>query len=90
MVTVTLIRPIMRGDSAINSITLREPNAGSLRGVRLTDLLNGDVDSVAKVLPRISEPAVQAHEITLMSAADLALVSGEIMSFFMPPEPVTE
>ena len=83
MATVKLTRPIKRGETEINSIDLVEPNAGSLRGTRLTDLLNGDVDAVVTVLPRISAPAIQKHEINLMSARDLALVTEEIIGFFM-------
>lgn len=86
MATVILSRPIQRGDTQITTLELTEPNAGSLRGTRLTDLLNGDVDAVVTLLPRISEPAIQKHEIAKMSARDLALVTEEIMAFFMVPQ----
>lgn len=91
MATVKLTRAIKRGETEINSIELIEPNAGSLRGTRLTDLLNGDVDAVVTVLPRISTPAIQKHEISQLSARDLGTVTGEIMAFFMDdPDPVPE
>lgn len=83
MATVKLTRAIKRGETEINSIELIEPNAGSLRGTRLTDLLNGDVDAVVTVLPRISTPTIHKHEISQLSARDLAMVTEEIMSFFM-------
>lgn len=86
MALVKLTRPIERGETTISEITLSEPNAGSLRGVRLTDLLNGDVDAVTTVLPRISDPAIQQHEIRQLSAADLAQIAGEIMTFFQPAQ----
>lgn len=91
MATVKLTRPIQRGETEINSIELIEPNAGSLRGTRLTDLLNGDVDAVMTVLPRISTPAIHKHEIIQLSARDLGTVTGEIMVFFMDdPDQETE
>ena len=83
MATVKLTRAIKRGETEINSIELIEPNAGSLRGTRLTDLLNGDVDAVVTVLPRISTPAIQKHEIIQLSARDLAMITEEIIVFFM-------
>lgn len=91
MAKVTLTRPIKRGETVIKSIELIEPNSGSLRGTRLTDLLNGDVDAVVTILPRISDPAIQKHEISQLSARDLGTVTGEIMGFFMDgPDPETD
>lgn len=83
-VKVKLTRPIMRGETEVSEFTLREPNAGALRGVRLSDLLNGDMDSLMVVLPRISEPPIQKHEIDQMGARDLGEVSGQVIGFFMP------
>lgn len=84
--TITLSRPLVRGETNITEVTLREPNAGSLRGLRLTDLLNGDVDSVATLLPRISEPSISSAEATNLAAVDLGQISGEIMGFFQPAD----
>lgn len=86
MVTIELLRPLERGETRIERLELREPSAGSLRGLRLTDLLNADVNSVAKLLPRISTPALTEAEITQLSAADIAQLSNEVMGFFMPSE----
>lgn len=36
---IDLDRPIPRGEGHINSITLRKPDAGALRGLVLSDLL---------------------------------------------------
>ena len=84
--TITLSRPLVRGETNITEVTLREPNAGSLRGLRLTDLLNGDVDSVATLLPRISEPSISSNEAVNLAAVDLGQISGEIMGFFQPAD----
>ena len=53
---VTLDQPIKRGTSEITNVTLRKPASGELRGVLLIDLLNMDVSSLIKVIPRISSP----------------------------------
>ena len=47
--TVTLDTPIRRGTTSIDSITLRKPNSGELRGVSLVELLQMDVGSLIKV-----------------------------------------
>lgn len=84
MTTITLNKPIKRGDTEIKEFDIREPNAGELRGIRLSDLLNGDIESLMTVLPRISSPILQKHEVSSLGAKDIATVAGEVMDFFMP------
>lgn len=84
MEKITLIKPIERGEEVIEQIEIREPSAGELRGVRLTDLLNGDIDSLITVLPRITIPALQKHEVNALCPQDIAILSGEVMGLFMP------
>jgi hypothetical protein len=81
---ITLIKPIERGDDIIEQVEIREPSAGELRGVRLSDLLNGDVDALVTVLPRITIPILQKHEVNALGAQDLATLAGEVMGLFMP------
>ena len=52
---IDLDRPIPRGEGHINSITLRKPDAGALRGIVLSDLLRMEAGAVADLLPRITE-----------------------------------
>lgn len=86
MAKMTLSRPIKRGDDEIKSIELKEPNTGSLRNLRMTDVLNGDVDSIKILVPRISSPSLTKEDMALVSAPDLAEMSGHIIGFFMPGE----
>ena len=39
-VTIPLEEPIQRGEQKIDKLTLRRPQAGELRGVRLAELTN--------------------------------------------------
>ncbi len=80
---ITLETPIPRGDDPITSITLRKPAAGELRGVALSDLLRLDVAALITVLPRISTPALTAHEVGQMDLVDLTALGGEVIGFFM-------
>ena len=81
--TVTLDTPIRRGTTSINSITLRKPTSGELRGVSLVELLQMDVGSLIKVLPRISSPSLTAVEVAGMDPADLLAIGGKIAGFLL-------
>ena len=79
--TVIFETSIQRGDTAITQVTLIKPTAGSLRGVRLADLCQSDVDSVLTVLPRITVPALTKPECNNLDPVDLIALSGKVISF---------
>lgn len=81
--TVVLDTPIRRGTTSIDSITLRKPNSGELRGVSLAELLNMDVNSLVKVVPRISTPTLTAVEVTSMDPADLFALGTKVSGFLL-------
>lgn len=81
--TVILDTPIRRGITAINNIILRKPNSGELRGVSLSELLQMDVNSLVKVVPRISSPTLTAIEVTSMDPADLFAIGTKVSGFLL-------
>lgn len=81
--TVDLDTPIRRGTTTIDSITLRKPNSGELRGVSLAELINMDVASLIKVLPRISSPTLTAVELAGMDPADLFTLGNKVSGFLL-------
>ena len=81
--TVTLDTPIIRGKTSIDTLTLRKPQSGELRGVHLVDLLNLDVASLLKVLPRITSPGITAPEAAGMDPADLLACGNKIAHFLL-------
>lgn len=81
--TVILDTPIRRGTTSIDSITLRKPNSGELRGVSLAELLQIDVNSLVKVLPRISSPTLTSIEVTSMDPADLFALGTKVCGFLL-------
>lgn len=81
--TVPLDTPITRGKTVIDSITLRKPQSGELRGVHLVDLLNMDVATLIKILPRISAPGITAPEAASMDPADLLACGSKISGFLL-------
>lgn len=83
--TVTLDFPLSRGDKSISQITIRKPKAGALRGVKLADLLQLDVDAICKVVPRIC-PDITENEMRDLDPADLTEVSTAVIGFFVKQE----
>ncbi|WIE52396.1 phage tail assembly protein [Pseudomonas sp. GM17] len=88
--TVTLDTPIKRGNSTIDTITLRKPQSGELRGVHLAELLNLDVATLIKVLPRISSPSITAPEAAGLDPADLFACGSKIAGFLLQKSVKTE
>lgn len=80
---ITLETPIVRGTTTIRSLQLHKPDAGKLRGLKLQDLLQSDVNSVIALLPRIADPKVLAEEAARLDPVDLAACAGAIQGFFM-------
>lgn len=81
--SITLESPIQRGDQAIESIALRKPAAGELRGIALADLLRLDVSALIAVLPRITSPTLTPQDVQQLDLADLTALGTEVLGFFM-------
>lgn len=82
--TIPLDTPIARGDNKIESVTLRKPTSGELRGVSLTDILQMNVDALTVVLPRISTPTLLKQDVTAMDPADLVQLGSTVAGFLLP------
>lgn len=81
--TVALDGHIVRGEQIIDSLTLRKPMSGELRGVSLVELMNLDVSALRKVLPRITTPALTEIEIGRMDPADLVQCGVAVAGFLL-------
>lgn len=82
-VTVELDTAISREDQKIDKVALRKPMSGELRGLSLADVLNLDVDSITKLVPRISNPSLTESEVRGMDPADLVECGKEIAGFLL-------
>lgn len=78
---VKLEFPIKRGETEIKQVELMKPNAGSLRGVRLSDIAGSDVDSLIVVLPRITVPSLTKAECNSLDPVDLIALAGKVIGF---------
>lgn len=82
MSTIYLTTPIKRGEQSIESITLRKPKTGELRGLKRMDLLQLDEAQTATLLTRISEPALTEADIADMDIEDSTKLMIEVLAFF--------
>lgn len=82
-VVVDLDFGITRGADVIKSITLRKPKTGALRGLKLADVLNLDVNAHIQLLPRITNPAMTAAEAADLDPADFTSLAAGVLSFFV-------
>jgi len=82
---IPLAEPILRGQQTIESIQLRKPKAGELRGLSIQELMNARTSAVLDLLPRITLPPVTQAEADNLEPEDLAACSGAIIDFFLTP-----
>ena len=82
--SIILDTPIKRGDTEITEVHVRKPASGELRGCTLTDLLQMDVATLQRVLPRITTPTLTEQEVARMDPADLMQFGTEVSSFLLP------
>jgi hypothetical protein len=81
--TVVLDQPIKRGEQVIESLQLRKPNSGELRGLNLVDIAQMDVSALRTLLPRISIPTLTTADIDGMDPADLLACGAEVSDFLL-------
>ena len=81
---ITLEVPIKRGEQLINDVALRKPDAGSLRGIKLMDLLQMDMGALSTLLPRITSPALTPADVGKLDPVDLISLGTEVSTFFGP------
>lgn len=80
---ITLAKPIQRGNETITSVSLRKPDVGTLRGMKLMELMSGDFRAHCILLPRITMPSLLPDEIEALDVADLTALMTATMGFFM-------
>lgn len=88
--TITLETPITRGEQVITKVELRKPFAGELRGVSLMDLMRMEVQASITLLPRITTPALTAHDVERMDPVDLLQLASTVTGFLLPKSVKTD
>ena len=79
---IVLEEPIKRGDkNTITEITLRRPKTGDLRHLKMADAIVGDVNTIIRMVPRISVPTLTEQEVVALDVADLLVCADTIAGF---------
>jgi hypothetical protein len=84
IVSVELEQPFTRGEQTIDTIQLRKPAAGELRGLSLQALHTCDYSALETLLTRISIPTLSKPEIAALDSADFSQLGSEILDFLLP------
>ncbi|HHR5538635.1 TPA: phage tail assembly protein [Klebsiella quasipneumoniae] len=85
--TVTLNTPLKRGETEFSEFQIRKPLGGDLRGVSLVELLSLNVDALTTVLPRITAPALNKHEVAQLDFIDLTAFGTAVIGFLPQTSP---
>ena len=81
---VILDRPLRRGKTRIDQVTLRKPTVRALRGINLVDLMQLNTQVLMRLLPRISEPHLSEADIERLDPADLTSLGEQAAGFLLP------
>lgn len=84
--TVTLSSPVEIDGAKVTEITLRKPGTGELRGLKLTDILQMDVSSMIRFLPRITTPPMSEAQVSALPPEDFTEMASKAVLFFARKE----
>lgn len=76
--TITLKQPITRGETQITEIQVRKPNVPALKGLKLLDLMQSDVNTVSTLLPRITQPMLTKADIDRLDITDFTNLTAAV------------
>lgn len=80
--TVPLSTPIKRNGGDIDALTLRKPAAGELRGLKLMDVMQMDVNAMGILLPRIAQPTITKADVDALELSDMVDLGVAVVGFF--------
>lgn len=83
---ITFDEGFKRGEQTITEIVIRKPKTRALRGLTLVNVLQLDVDTLAKLAPRITTPTMNENDVYELEPSDLTKFSKEVINFFVKAE----
>ena len=78
---ITLIDGIQLGEVLTKEFTLSEPTPGHLRGLKLQDVLTGDIDALSTLIPRICLPFITPAQFAALSFKDVVTFQSGVIGF---------
>ena len=82
--TITLDVPLTIGDLKIETVKVRKPASGELRGLTMMALSQLDYAALETLLPRITVPPLEKTDIARLDPADFMQLGSEVMDFLLP------
>jgi hypothetical protein len=82
--TITLDVPLKIGDLEIQTVQVRKPASGELRGLTMMALSQLDYAALETLLPRITIPPLEKTDIARLDPADFMQLGSEVMDFLLP------
>jgi len=82
--TVTLDCPLIRGEQTLDTVQVRRPKAGELRGLNLRALSELDYVALETLLPRITTPMLTKQDVSELDPSDLMQMGTEVVDFLLP------
>jgi len=84
--TATLSKPVKIDGKDVSEITLRKPATGEMRGLSLVNILQMDINTMIKLLPRISNPPLNEQQVAELELEDFTELAGKTVLFFAKKE----
>ncbi len=78
---ITLTTPITRGENQITEITVNKPTVPALKGLKMFDVLQMDVDALQVLLPRVTSPVLHKADFATMEVADFTELAAAAVGF---------
>ena len=83
---VDLDEPIKIGPTTFTQIEVRKPSVPALRKIRISDILNGDVNSICTILPLCTTPTISQAMLNsgVVEPADIVQLGAAVIYFLQP------
>lgn len=88
MKDVILSKPLTWGGRTIETVTMRRPMSGDLRGIKIAGISEMDVNTILALVPRISMVPMPAQVVNDIDPADVVALGEAISGFFTPEKRV--
>ena len=83
---VDLDEPIKIGNTTYTQVEVRKPSVPALRKIRISELLNGDVNSICTILPLCTTPTISQAMLNngVVEPADIVQLGAAVIYFLQP------
>ncbi|MCL2656136.1 MAG: phage tail assembly protein [Betaproteobacteria bacterium] len=88
--TITLAQPIVRGAQTIATLVIRKPKPLNMRGMKILDILQLDVDCIVTLAQRVATPPLTDIEARNLDPADITKIGMAVQGFFVDPSAARE